>query len=637
MDALLIVPIALPVLAGLVCLGIRNLRIRAIIAFTALIAALVVCGFLFFTEDLRFRISWISLSIFNVEFDLMLDPLSRFVALGCTFFGLILLSYTIKQLRFHKSLRIVTSCFLLMVGMANGAILANNLFVMLIFWGMVPVLLYILIRVNGPEARKAAVKSLMIVGGTDFLLLFGTVLLGMQAGSLEFGAIHISTRGTLPVVAFILFLCSALGKAGSVPFQSWIPDASDVTPQAFMAFIPAALDKLLGIYLLARMVLNLFILDPGMRVLMMSIGAVTIIGPGMMILIQQDWNRLMAFSTISQVGYMVIGMGTGSLVGLAGGLFHMLNNAIYKSNLFLCSGAVEYRTGTTNFSGLGGLSSTMPVTFISCLIASLSISGVPPLNGFVSKWLIYQGIIEADTALWPVFLVAAMFGSAFTMAGFIKVLHSVFLGVGSGVPSGSRDIGWAMKFPMVLLTVLCIFCGVFAVIPLKTLIGPVLGMRFGELGESIQIKGMWSPAPATLLLIVSLLCGWLITLVGRGRSVKIADPFIGGEVLDDEEVAIPGTHFYDSIASLRFLSVMVEWGKRGIFDLYEIGRRVSTTAVRGIHRTLNLSIEHLVLDLGSGFRSTSRILRKIQTGVLSDYIIYFLAGIVLLIIFLLLI
>ena len=439
------------------------------------------------------------------------------------------------------------------------------------------------------------------------------------------------------MLAFILFLCGALGKAGAIPFHTWIPDASEVTPQVFMAFIPAALDKLLGIYLLARIVLDLFVIDAGMRLLMMSIGAVTIIGPGMMILVERKWNRLMAFSTISQVGYMVIGMGTGSLIGLAGGLFHMLNNAIYKSSLFLCSGAVEYRTGTTDFSKLGGLYRSMPVTFISCMIAALSISGVPPLNGFISKWMIYQGIIEADIAIWPVFLIAAMFGSAFTMAGFIKVLHSVFWGSRSTAPSGSKHIGWSMMLPMLILTVLCLGFGIFAQIPLMTLIGPILGMHFGELGESIRWTGMWSPVPATVLLLVSLFTGWLISLLGKVRAFKTGEVFVGGEMLDEEEVAIPGIHFYDSIASMGGLRTLYSWGRRGVLDLYQVGRRSLNPVVRGVHRIFNVSTDHLAIDVGSWSRATARIFRKIQTGVLSDYIIYFFATIVLLFIFLLLV
>ena len=112
---------------------------------------------------------------------------------------------------------------------------------------------------------------------------------------------------------------------------------------------------------------------------------------------------------------MVLGIGTGNPIGIAGALFHMLNNAIYKSCLFLTGGSVQHKTGTTNLDKLGGLAKLMPITFTACLIAALSISGVPPFNGFVSKWMIYQGIVELGregSKLWVIWLAAAMFGSA---------------------------------------------------------------------------------------------------------------------------------------------------------------------------------------------------------------------------------
>ena len=166
----------------------------------------------------------------------------------------------------------------------------------------------------------------------------------------------------------------------------------------------------------------------------------------MMALVQHDLKRLLGYHAVSQVGYMVLGIGTGSPVGIAGGLFHMLNHAIYKSCLFFGGGAVEKSAGTTDLENLGGLARSMPVTFGTFLVASLAISGVPPLNGFASKWMIYQGIIESARGgghLWVLWLVAAMFGSALTLASFMKVVHAVFLGQPSRCarpkPGGERS------------------------------------------------------------------------------------------------------------------------------------------------------------------------------------------------------
>ena len=127
---------------------------------------------------------------------------------------------------------------------------------------------------------------------------------------------------------------------------------------------------------------------------------------------------MLAFHSVSQVGYMVIGIGTGTALGVIGGLFHLLNMIIVKGSLYLCGGSVQYRTGKTKFDEMGGLAKAMPWTFVSTLIAALAIAGVPPLNAFVSKWMVYQGIIERGGAAFPIFLLIAMFCSALTL-GFL--------------------------------------------------------------------------------------------------------------------------------------------------------------------------------------------------------------------------
>ena len=113
-----------------------------------------------------------------------------------------------------------------------------------------------------------------------------------------------------------------------------------------------------------------------------------------MALVQHNYKKLLGYHAVSQVGYMIIGFGLGSVIGIAAGLFHMINNALYKSGLFLSAGAIEHRTGKEDIDDLGGLSKAMPVTFFAALIFAMSISGVPPFNGFASKWMIYQGIID---------------------------------------------------------------------------------------------------------------------------------------------------------------------------------------------------------------------------------------------------
>ena len=187
--------------------------------------------------------------------------------------------------------------------------------------------------------------------------MLGIGIVGAQANTLEMSKIHLNTIG-INGVAFVLMMIGAMAKAGAMPFHTWIPDAAIDAPLPLMAFLPAALEKLLGIYLVARIALDFFSISPGMQIFMMTVGAVTIILAVMMALVQSNFKRLLSYHAISQVGYMILGIGTGIPLAIAGGLFHMINHAIYKSCLFLTGGAVEKQTGTTEIDRTGWLGQT---------------------------------------------------------------------------------------------------------------------------------------------------------------------------------------------------------------------------------------------------------------------------------------
>ena len=181
----------------------------------------------------------------------------------------------------------------------------------------------------------------------------------------------------------------------------------------------------------------MFILNEWLTLLLLSTGVISIITAVMMALVQHNYKRLLGFHAVSQVGYMILGFGLGSMIGVAAGLFHMINNALYKSGLFLSAGCVEYRPAKKILMILEVLSKAMPVTFFATLIFAMSISGVPPFNGFASKWMIYQGIIDFGSGsgiankLWVVWLGLAVLGSALTLASFIKLIGGIFLGRGN--------------------------------------------------------------------------------------------------------------------------------------------------------------------------------------------------------------
>ena len=286
---------------------------------------------------------------------------------------------------------------------------------------------------------------------------------------------------------------------------------------------------------------------------------------------------------------MILGIGTGSLIGIAGGLFHMLNNTIYKSALFFSGGAVEKKAQTTDLEKLGGLAKIMPISFSAFLIASLAISGVPPLNGFVSKWLIYQGVINTAKSsggyLWIIWLIAAMFGSALTLASFMKLVHAVFLGQpykrSKVISHKLSEVGPSMWIPSVILAGLCVIFGVFAYrIPLGMFVFP-------SLGGGVMFSGVWNAGLATILILSGIVIGIVIYLLGTVTKTRESKVFVGGEVIEDyPQMRISGTAFYNTIQEIGFLKNIYRLAEKRVFDLYDLGAKIIfgfTNVLRRIH------------------------------------------------------
>lgn len=574
---LLLYLIIIPFIVGLFCLLVpKNLsKIRDLLAIGGGLATLyfAIIGFL------SKPVEW----FYNNLLLLKVDNLSGFILLAIGLFGVLIVLYSLKFMAGRERLNEYYAYLLWTIGGACGAILANNLVLLLAFWGFLGLTLYLLIGIGGPEATPAAKKTFIIVGGSDCLMILGIGIVWFLTGSFQMDKISVSLMGTLPTIAFISLAIASFAKAGVMPMHTWIPDMAMTAPVSITGFLPGSLDKLLGIYFLARISIDIFVMNNPMGKLLLIIGAVTIVGGVMMALVQHDLKRLLSYHAVSQAGYMVLGIGTGNPIGIAGGLFHMLNNAIYKFGLFLSGGAVENKTRTTDLDRLGGLAKVMPVTFITCLIAALSISGVPPFNGFVSKWMVYQGVIELGKGgdkLWIVWLVAAMFGSALTLASFMKLMHCVFLGSPSATTQSSgakrNEVSFVMWLPMVILAVLCITFGVFTYsVPLKNFIlSAVPGVSF---------LGFWSPGLATLLIIMGIILGIIIYFIGNMKGVRLDTTYVGGEIISRDS-RVSGVEFYDTIRDLGTFKEIYRQAEKKLFDIYDWGAKFIFFLIRGLRR-----------------------------------------------------
>jgi len=606
--------ISIPFIAGLLCLIFQKSGWFS--KFLSIIVS-IICIFL---SVFIYQLSSINHQLF------LLDSFNKFIIPAIALFGFLIILYSLKFFSNNNyQLSTVNSYYsyiLWTLSAAFGAVLSNHLILLIVFWGFLGLTLYLLIQIS-PEVSKfnssienqnnkiseqsstAAKKTFIIIGGSDCLMLFGIAIIWFLTGTFQMNKINISLAGqSTPALAIIAFLCltiAAFAKAGAIPFHTWIPDMASVSAVPVTAFLPASLDKFLGIYLLVRICMNLFhnLINQitALNLLLMVIGAITIIAAVFMAMVQHDLKKLLSYHAVSQVGYMVLGIGTGNPIGIAGGIFHMLNNAIYKACLFLCGGSVEHRTGTSDLNKLGGLAQFMPLTFITCFIAALSISGVPPFNGFVSKWMIYQGIIQLSqpglyssnyqlSIIWWIFLLCAMFGSALTLASFMKLIYAVFLGQTPKHLSTKtiNEVHWTMYLPQIIFGCLCVIFGIFAFqVPLKYFILPSLNISISQI-----FIGIWQPGLATVLIITGIIFGLFIYLISKVK-VRESSVFIGGETLT-EEVRVTGVDFYQTVKDIGFFKQMYFLAEKKIFDIYDWGKNIilSISSVLSFAHTGNL-------------------------------------------------
>jgi multicomponent Na+:H+ antiporter subunit D len=255
------------------------------------------------------------------------------------------------------------------------------------------------------------------------------------------------------VFALTLFIAGFGMKTALVPFHAWLPDAHPSAPAPVSAMLSGVVIKALGIYVLCRLMFNVFGATPRALLVLRMLGAVSMVAGVGLAIGQWDMKRLFAYHSISQIGYVALGIGLGTPLGVAGGLFHMVNHSLFKSLLFLNAGAVEYATETRDLKQLGGLHRQMHTTAGTSFVASMSIAGVPPFNGFWSKLLIVVACVEAQQH-W--LALAAVIVSLLTLASFLKVQRYAFFGVARDALQHVRRAPLLMRVAMVVLAALCL-------------------------------------------------------------------------------------------------------------------------------------------------------------------------------------
>jgi multicomponent Na+:H+ antiporter subunit A len=353
------------------------------------------------------RLTWVE--GLGLSFSLRADSLSLLMALLISGIGALVVIYAGGYLKGHAALGALYAWILAFMASMLGVVLADNLLVLFVFWELTSFTSFILIGFHhdNEQARAAALQALLVTAGGGLALLPGLVLLGMAGGTFELSELNLQAAriqsSPLFGPALALVLIGAFTKSAQFPFHFWLPNAM-AAPTPVSAYLHSATMVKAGIYLLAR-------LSPalaggqGWAISVGGIGATTMLLGGAMALAQTDLKRLLAYSTISALGLLTLLIGIGTPHALEAAMVLLLAHALYKGALFLVAGAVEHETGTRQAPLLGGLARSMPWTAAAAGLAMLSMAGLPPLLGFISKELVYESAFELG---WPLAVTIAL-------------------------------------------------------------------------------------------------------------------------------------------------------------------------------------------------------------------------------------
>ena len=464
------------------------------------------------------KVSWFHIGIVQIDMGVLVDPLTAMMLMVVTTVSLLVQIYSCGYMKGDPGYGRFFAFLSLFAGSMLGLVVAVNFLQLYFFWELVGLCSYLLIGFyyHKVSAREAAKKAFMTTRVGDFGLLLGILLLQLTFGTLDFQALQSAVpayvvqcgTGFLTVIALLLFV-GPIGKSGQFPLHVWLPDAME-GPTPVSALIHAATMVVAGVYLVGR-AMFLFAEVPVVMNFIAWIGGFTAIFAASIAITQRQIKRILAYSTVSQLGYMMLALGAGSLTS---SFFHLMTHAFFKAMLFLSAGAVMHAMAEeADIFRMGGLRKKMPVTFAAMTIGVLAIAGIPPFAGFFSKDEILAAAAAVSTPLYVLAVVTA-FMTAFYMA---RLLFVTFMGEPASREAydNAHEVGWFMRLPLLVLAVLSVFSGMW---------GHIFGfgewVRFGAAAhEGID----WAIAgSSTVLAVLAMGLAWKIYVAKSWDADELA-------------------------------------------------------------------------------------------------------------------
>lgn len=465
------------------------------------------------------RLSWMHVGSVDISMGVLIDPLTAMMLMVVSTVSLLVQIYSCGYMKGDPGYGRFFAFLSLFAASMLGLVLAVNFLQMYVFWELVGLCSYLLIGFYYYKisAREAAKKAFMTTRVGDFGLLLGILLLQINFGTLDFIALkeiipaYIVTAGTglMTVIAVLIFI-GPIGKSGQFPLHVWLPDAME-GPTPVSALIHAATMVVAGVYLVGR-AFFLFHELPGVMTFIAWVGGFTAFFAASIAFTQTAIKRILAYSTISQLGYMMLALGVGSLTA---SFFHLMTHAFFKALLFLCAGAVMHAMADeANIFKMGGLKKKMPVTFATMTIGVLAIAGIPPFAGFFSKDEILGAAAAVSTPLYILATLTA-FMTAFYMA---RLLFVAFFGKPASEEAyeHAHEASWFMLVPLIVLGALAVVSGLWG-----HLNGFGEWVRFGAAHEAGI--DMFIAVSSTILSLIAFAIAWNIYVAKNWSSDTIAE------------------------------------------------------------------------------------------------------------------
>lgn len=396
--------------------------------------------------------------VIGMDFYLIVDGLSVFMSIVSSFIGMLIILYSVGYVSHDENQSEYYLMVLLFIGSMMGLVYSANLIFMYLFWEITAICSWRLVGFYRDKIHilKADKTFLVTFGGAVFML-FGFIQIYGYTNS--FNVFDI--RGTLiPGSAVLLILIGMFAKSATVPIQTWLPDAG-VAPSTVTALLHAAVLVKIGVYAYARIFNYTFALPQGWQVAIPILAVISSLVAAGAATVENDLKRILAYSTVSQIGYIFLGLSVMEPTAITGAILYLLMHGLAKGGLFLCAGIIEHNTHTKDIRQLGGLIKTMPITAITFLISAFSVIGIPPLGGFFSKFMVILGTVKSGN-LW--LAAVALFTAVMTAFYLFRVFNMVFLGE---IKVTAKEGTNSMLFAVVVLAILSVLAGIFIAYPMK--------------------------------------------------------------------------------------------------------------------------------------------------------------------------